>query len=1231
MQTRALPTSTLRTAWSVALLLLLLLGPAGAGADDASSTRTVRLLSSYALTPDGQTLVLSWRGDLWRVPVTGGAARRLTWHPARDRQPKVSPDGRRIAFVSDRAGTDQVFVVPLGGGRPEQVTLHSEGFRLYDWFPEGDALLVRARLDHDWHRTERFFRRPLDPEAGLELLFDGYGNAGTLSPDGRRLAFVREGVNWARKSYRGSQAGQVWIHHLEEGTFEKVTRGDHGERSPLWSADGRHLYVTSQEDGTFNLWRVDLASGVRTQLTHFEDDGVLFPAISDDGSTIVFRRLFDLYRIDPASDAVPVRIDIHDVGDPTVDPILNRTVTKATAVAFTDDAREIAFVAGGDLWVMDTELKEPKRITNTPEEEGEPLFSPDFQTLLFVSDAGGRTDIWVARRADPERWWWQNDEFTLEKITDDDAKQWGISYTPDGKRLAYIQGSGDLWTMKPDGSERRRLIESWNAPSYDFSPDAKWIAYAVQDDDFNRDVWIRAADGTGEPFNLSRHPDYDGSPAWSPDGKILAFVGRRWRDEQDVCFVYLRQENEEQGRRDRTLEKAIEKMKGRKKGEKKKKGKKAQPASKPASKEQDDEAASADPVAGTWRGRVRGRPPLPEEGAPTVLVIMRGRGGALTARISVVNLFSGPLENLQLDESGATLEFSMSTPYGPLDGEATLAGDRMTGTWEVEGGTLGTFEFVRDTPSKPEQPAKPDGKKPEAKKQEAVRIDFEGLEDRIHRISIPNASESRLLWSPDSKKLAFQTSVDGSRGLYTVSFPDGLTPKRLSATTGTWGRWLKEGNQIAWLVSGKPATLSAGGKASSYSFRVNQAIDLATRHAAAFDKAWRVMRDAYYDGRLNGRDWDAVRAKYLPLAARSVTPGELEQVVTMMLGELNGSHLGFRATSRRWSKPGWREVTRHLGVRFDPRRLAGQGLLVKDVIPGSPAAQERHHLKPGDVILEIDGQAVGPDTRIARVLTGPGDTPVRLKVLSGNGEERTLELRPTSYGSARTGLYDAWLERERATVDRLGDGRLGYLHVRGMNWSSFERFEAELVKVGHGKDGLILDVRDNGGGHTTDHLLTVLTQPRHAVTVPRGGGPGYPQDRLVYARWDKPIVVLCNQNSFSNAEIFAHAVQALDRGPVVGTPTAGGVISTGGTSILDVGSLRLPFRGWFRLDTGEDMEKNGCVPDHVVWPLPAELPAGRDRQLEKAVEVLRAEVETAAKRKLPRLRYASERSSTDER
>jgi tricorn protease len=203
---------------------------------------------------------------------------------------------------------------------------------------------------------------------------------------------------------------------------------------------------------------------------------------------------------------------------------------------------------------------------------------------------------------------------------------------------------------------------------------------------------------------------------------------------------------------------------------------------------------------------------------------------------------------------------------------------------------------------------------------------------------------------------------------------------------------------------------------------------------------------------------------------------------------------------------------------------------------------------------------------------------------------------------------------------------MGYLHIEAMDQVSFEKFEEALYDAGAGKQGLIIDVRENGGGSTADLLLTALTQPVHAVTIPRGGStPGYPHDRKVFATWNKPIVVLCNQNSFSNAEIFSHAIKTLKRGKLVGVATAGGVISTGGTTIMDVGFLRLPFRGWYLTTNGEDLEMNGAEPDVTLWPEPQDKAKGIDRQLEKGVEILQQEVTNSQTRIMPAPRKASQR------
>jgi tricorn protease len=1164
---------------------LLLVGALLLSADVLLAREPIKLANNPALSPDGKTIAFDYAGDVWTVPVTGGIAKPLTSNPARDRQPKFSPDGKEIAFVSDREGSAQVFVMPALGGTPEQVTFHTAGYVLQEWTPEGRAWLVSAARDHYWNtrQADRFFqvRRAADAERrpNEELLFDDYGHNGTLSPDGRRLLFTREGPAWWRKGYHGSQSYQIWLYDRDSKRFTCINKDEYGALWPLWKPDGDGFYYVSGQGGCYNLWEHSFHNGsTDRQITKFTDDSVTFPCISRDGSTIVFRHLFDLYRLFPGRDEKPVKIDIERDDDRPAINVERRVLTQASSVAFTSDGLEVAFIAGGDLWVMDTELREPKRVTTSVEEERSPIFTPDGGALYFVSDMEGKTDIWKATRADGKKPWFLNDQFKLEKVTSDGDDKSRMSFSPDGSKLAYVRGRGDLWVSDLGGKNAKKVIESWNAPSYDWSPDGKWLVYALFDNDFNRDIWIKPVDGSRPPFDLSRHPYHEDDPVWSPNGRIIAFVGARDRKEEtDIHFVYLRAEDAEKSSRDRTLEKALEKLqKGKAGGFKKPDPMATPPKTDPLAPKPDDDPA-----------------PSPEPGPPPTVV--------------------GP----KVDKSADT--------------------------------------------------------KPPPSKTPTVIIDWDGIHDRIRRVTIPNSNETDLLWSPDSKKLAFTATVNGQVGTYTIEVPENLTPSQLSTQTGSHAHWLKSG-QIVWLSNGIPGGISGspGGSATpapaaaapspflrkgggrpaptpasagdtpsptssgGYRFTAYQDLDLAKRNRAAFEMCWRVMRDTWYDERLGNRDWSQVRDKYVA-AAQTADQESLATVVQLMLGELNGSHLGFVVGRTSLPPPGgpeppaepgadrrWHNVTAHLGVRFVEGH-AGPGLKIRDVISEGPADQKKSKLRAGEVILEIDGKKVDPAVDLTHYLNGLPNRDIRLMVADAAGKERGVTIRPIGFLEVRRLLYRAWLKGNLKKVEEASKGTLGYLHISAMDMPSFHRFEEELYNAGAGKDGLIIDVRENGGGSTTDHLLTALTQPRHAIAVPRGGGPGYPQDRTVYATWNKPIVVLCNQNSFSNAEIFSHAIKTLKRGHLVGVPTAGGVISTGGTAIMDIGFLRLPARGWFVIDNGEDMELHGATPDHILWPEPGEMPQGKDVQLAKGVEVLLADVKAWKEQPQPRLQKATER------
>ena len=417
------------------------------------------------------------------------------------------------------------------------------------------------------------------------------------------------------------------------------------------------------------------------------------------------------------------------------------------------------------------------------------------------------------------------------------------------------------------------------------------------------------------------------------------------------------------------------------------------------------------------------------------------------------------------------------------------------------------------------------------------------------------------------------------------------------------------GDKIITASGGAGLLPTAGGSSKSIPIVAEIEIDLAQQSSRKFLEAARIFGMVFYHPDMKGLDWEELSASYHDLASRAWTGDEFNWVAARMLGELNASHTGIRSPgfSASFSKTQGRLGTIH-------RPVEG-GFEVVEVVEGSPAAIGPMPLEPGDVITTVDGKLIGPNDRIERMLRGKvGDEIViglRREKVTEEGEESVFELeaiiKPVSSGVLSGLKYDQHERRAQALVEELSDGRLGYLHVRSMSQTSLDEFERDLYAVAENRDGLIVDVRNNGGGWTADRLLASLISHPHAYTVPRGSDPGmttgYPQDRLFIQRYILPVNLLCNEKSFSNAEIVSHAFKTLERGTLVGQQTYGGVISTGSTSLVDGTSIRLPFRGWYLLD-GTDMENNGAMPDLLVEQTPEDEAAEEDAQLRAAVNDL---------------------------
>ena len=1052
-----------------------------------ANSEQVKLISGINLTPSGESVVFSWRGDVWIAPVSGGRIARLTAHAAAEGYPCVSSDGSTIAFMSNRTGSEQTYTMPIKGGQPTQLTFHSEGTRPIAFSGDNQSLFVTGRRDH-WFRWDmRYFTiSATAAQNGEKLLFDAYGAMAALSPDGKSVLFTREGMSWSRKGYTGSKASQIWIKRLGGEGYQRLVGDDKDDcRYPVWAPDGESFYYVSEAHGTRNIWTYRIKSQKRKQLTNFEDDGVIAPALSADGRTLVFRRLFDLYRFDPTKNKSPEIVNLEYEGDLFLQDELERTLTKATQITFSTSGKVMAFIAGGDIWVMDTILKEPVQVTNTPAWETDLVFTKDGSSLYFIGQIEGQIDVLRAERKDDKQPWWRNETFQIEKVTNDDVAEEALSISPQGTYLTYSRSRDGLWALplKQEDAVPRQLVNSWSDISYDWAPDDHWIVYSAADDNFNYDVFVLNVDDPKMVTNISGHPDNEGSPVWSKDGKTIAFVGRRIDDEVDIYYVPLTDSLHEQTKRDVTLQRALK--------------------------------ANAENLGG--------------------------------------NENDNPSGDKKLEDS-------------------TEMGSKTVNA-------------------------------------KALSLNLENIQRRLRQVSIPNVSESGLIWSPDSKTLMFSAEIDGKEGIFAINPYNSSTPRLVLPVKAEVVDWRLAGNRLYWLKSGVPGWGGASGNGGeTYGFSTRQTYLVSEYNRQVFLEGWRAMRDDYYDGNFNNRNWDQIRRKYVAAASACKSNTNFARVMSLMLGELNGSHLGYRGKTDTKPLLSIDDVTAHLGILYDKAHV-GPGWKVREVIKNGPSSKEKSRLQAGDVILSIDGIEVDPDIDESRVMNGKLSKDIDLSVKRGD-KTVAVSIRGTTYAAVRSLLYERWLDLNQARVTELSDNKLAYLHIRAMNMSSFQRFERELFEVASGKDGIVIDVRENGGGFTTDHLLTILSQPRHAVTKPRGGGEGYPQDRMVYASWNKPIIVLCNQNSHSNAEIFSHAIKGLGRGRVVGVPTSGSVISTGSRPIMDAGSIRIPFRGWYVLETGEDMELNGARPHVIIWPQPGEMPAGVDKQLDKAVELLMEDVST---------------------
>ncbi|MDP7028849.1 MAG: S41 family peptidase [Phycisphaerales bacterium] len=1131
-----------------------------------------------SLSPTGSHIVYSDRGDLWSVPAAGGTPTRLTSHPASELRSAFAPDGSWIAFESDRDGTRNIYSLPVrmhngaltAAGPVLRITTSDRWEALSDVTPDGDAVLFHSYREPEIYRAPHMYQAPRDG-GPVQRLTDAFGRWPRLSGDGT-LTFSRGYAPWERPAYRGSGNRDVWAVDQHSGAFTEraSTDANEGEAFPL--PDGSMVMLTSR-DGLNDVWitGADGSAVNRTQFTTGQDatigHGARDLAAARDGSRAAFvlwDTLHTLDLTDPHAHATPVTLGPGGGDLSTLDRRIERLDNKVSEVAMHPSGDAVAVVARGEVLVRDVQEDHPtRRVTRGHAREGQIAWSPDGTRLYFTSDEGGDEGIWEATVS-----------MTRDDLKPEQPEQPDQTDEDEAEDTADANAESDTPPADPMDDE---------SEEEDAQPDPEDAEADEEDaDEDESDAKNESGARWAGSLRFELAPVIDGPaasrPMPSPDGRSLLYqqgngdlrlrdlaTGEdtllleswdpaevRWADDSRHIVYSVS---------DVDFNTDIWLM---------------------------DVQAPDEAVNLTRHPDIDRAPRLTADGKMLVFLSDRNRIG----------------DNWDYDVWAIALDPALEdmTDYefdAYVKDAAKQAGKRKILP-------IVTFDHPEDEADDPEKAEADTAQADEDDAEVLTFPDADSAWKRTRRVVSLEGAEDDLYLTPGGDAIVFSGTVGEDSGLWTV---DHRGKERTKITSGSVAnvRGNRTGSTITF-VGGSTAkhAPSGGGKTKSWPIDADARIDVASEQRQKFQETARTFGRTFYHPTLKGLDWDAISARYEDLAAQTRTTQAFNRVVDLLLGEVNGSHTGIYGG---FEHRGPRAGIGHLGIDTVP---VEDGYLVTDVLQDGPADVDEGGLVVGDVVVAIADRPLLQDGTVRDLRAAMEDTANTETLIDVRGEDgamRTVLLVPMSYGRWTGLARAAEIEARREAVDQASDDRIGYLHIRGMNMPSVHQFEHDLYAAAHGKDGLIIDVRDNGGGYTTDILLASLTAPAHAYTIPRGAKPEdikpdtYPRDRRLLYAYQRPIVVLCNENSFSNAEIFSHAIKSTGRGTLVGEETFGGVISTGAFKLIDGSRVRQPFRGWY-LQDGTDMESRGAIPDIRVERMPADEVDGRDKQLETAVQTL---------------------------
>ncbi|HKK76461.1 MAG TPA: S41 family peptidase [Saprospiraceae bacterium] len=487
----------------------------------------------------------------------------------------------------------------------------------------------------------------------------------------------------------------------------------------------------------------------------------------------------------------------------------------------------------------------------------------------------------------------------------------------------------------------------------------------------------------------------------------------------------------------------------------------------------------------------------------------------------------------------------------------------------------------------------------ETEAEKTLDINTEGVMERLERVGARFGSQSGpfVIQEDNKTTLVYSSNHDeGDNALWTTvlePFEQPVTKKIEGSNNARW--YLKTAKKKYYtLARGRIMKVDlSGNKAKAIDMKHTFRRNLRAEFKQMFYETWANLDENFYNENFHGIDWKATRDQYAEYLPYLNTRADLRLLTNDMLGELNTSHFGFYSSGDE-EDIFYKTSSLATGIEFDQE----DPYLVQRIIRETPASRYQKDIRPGDRLVAVNGQTIDPQQNREWYFAQPSmDEELQLTFQRDEDQHEVL-LHPTSYGSVRNALYDEWEDECQRMVDEKSDRRIAYVHMKNMGGGELEKFLEEMVSEGQQREGLILDLRWNTGGNVHDNVLRFLSQKPYLNWKYREGEL---TSQSNFGPADKPIVLLINEQSLSDAEMTAAGFKELGLGTIIGTETYRWIIFTSGKSLVDGSRYRLPSWGCYTLD-GDNLEKTGVAPDIYVPKTFEHRLKGEDPQLERAVQ-----------------------------